>query len=91
MKKKILDHFLAKEAKKLPPETYEAYPREFGLTLEEEDRVAATGKKIEDHWYQTVVDYPKNHARRLKQSFKDEGWQGVVKYFNKRGFQILNK
>lgn len=91
MKKKELYKFLKKESKKLSPEVYIAFPKEFGIPDWADEEAMETGKKIEPFWHRVKVQYPVNHYRRLKQCWKDGGWQEVVGYFNKRGWEILNK
>ncbi len=87
MKNKEVFKFIRREAKKLPPETYEAYPWEFSIP----DDMGNSGEKIEPYWRQTTVEYPVNHARRVKRAFLNYGWKGIEDYFKARDFLILNK
>jgi len=83
MKNKEIIKLLKREAEKLPPETYIAYPK--GTVMEDEE-----GNKLEHPFMAGFpTNYSVNHGRRLKRLWnRTKNIYDIAKYFADRGFEL---
>jgi hypothetical protein len=84
IRKKNVLKFLKRECEKLEPEEYTAHPKTFGVPDDEKFE----RKKVDPFWYSEPTEYKVNHKRRAFQAYKDEGMEGVNKYFIKHNFEL---